>query len=126
MAKRTIMAAGNWKMNKTPAEAVAFVEGLKPLVTAATTEVVVGVPSVALAGVTAAAKGSNIKVAAQKNTLASDIELTQPQVDDLATRLSGLAKQFLSQAGSSDLNEAALPGLKSAPSAAPHVRGCGR
>ena len=65
MAKRTIMAAGNWKMNKTPAEAVAFVEGLKPLVAGATTEVVVGVPSVALAGVTAAAKGSNIKVAAQ-------------------------------------------------------------
>lgn len=64
-----------------------------------------------------------IKVAAQKNTLASDIELTQPQVDDLATRLSGLAKQFLSQAGSSDLNEAALPGLKSAPSAAPAPEG---
>ena len=26
MAKRTIMAAGNWKMNKTPSEAKAFVE----------------------------------------------------------------------------------------------------
>jgi triosephosphate isomerase len=65
MGNRTLMAAGNWKMNKTPAEAVAFVEGLKPLVAQATTEVVVGVPFVALSGVTAAAKGSNIKVAAQ-------------------------------------------------------------
>lgn len=65
MAKRIIMAAGNWKMNKTPAEASAFVEGLKPLVAGAATEVVVGVPFVALSGVLAAARGSNVKVAAQ-------------------------------------------------------------
>jgi triosephosphate isomerase (TIM) len=65
MANRVWMAAGNWKMNKTPAEAVSFVEGLKPLVATATTEVVVGVPFVAIPGVAQAAKGSNIKVAAQ-------------------------------------------------------------
>ena len=65
MAKRIIMAAGNWKMNKTPAEASAFVESLKPLVAGAATEVVVGVPFVALSGVLAAARGSNVKVAAQ-------------------------------------------------------------
>jgi triosephosphate isomerase len=65
MAKRTIMAAGNWKMNKTPSEAKAFVEGLKSRVADATSEVVVGVPFVCLPAVIEAAKGSNIKVAAQ-------------------------------------------------------------
>lgn len=65
MANRVLMAAGNWKMNKTPSEAVKFVEDLKPLVSAATSEVVVAAPFVALAGVVAAAKGSNVKVAAQ-------------------------------------------------------------
>lgn len=40
-----------------------------------------------------------VKVTAQKNTLTTDVELTQPQVEDLTTRLAGLAKQFLSRAG---------------------------
>lgn len=65
MANRRIMAAGNWKMNKTPSEALAFINDLKPLVAGANAEVVVGVPSVCLPGVVEAAKGSNIKVAAQ-------------------------------------------------------------
>lgn len=65
MAKRTIMAAGNWKMNKTPSEAKAFVESLKGLVADAGSEVVVGVPAVCIPAVVEAAKGSNIKVAAQ-------------------------------------------------------------
>ncbi|MCX7772038.1 MAG: triose-phosphate isomerase [Clostridia bacterium] len=65
MANRTIMAAGNWKMNKTPKEAVEFINGLKGLTTGATAEVVVGVPFVCIPGVVEAAKGSNIKVAAQ-------------------------------------------------------------
>lgn len=65
MAKRTVIAAGNWKMNKTPSEAVEFVTALKERVADANTEVVVGVPFVCLPGVIAAVKGSNIKVAAQ-------------------------------------------------------------
>jgi triosephosphate isomerase len=65
MSKRVIMAAGNWKMNKTPKEAVEFVNGLKGLVAGANSEVVVGVPFVSIPGVVEAAKGSNIKVAAQ-------------------------------------------------------------
>ncbi len=65
MAKRTVIAAGNWKMNKTASEAVEFVTALKERVADANTEVVVGVPFVCLPGVVAAAKGSNIKVAAQ-------------------------------------------------------------
>lgn len=62
---RKIIAAGNWKMNKTASEAVEFINALKPAVVGAKNEVVVGVPFVCLPGVVAAAKGSNIKVAAQ-------------------------------------------------------------
>ena len=65
MAKRTVIAAGNWKMNKTASEAVEFVNALNERVADANTEVVVGVPFVCLPGVVAAVKGSNIKVAAQ-------------------------------------------------------------
>jgi triosephosphate isomerase len=62
---RKIIAAGNWKMNKTASEAVTFVNELKASVAGAKNEVVVGVPFVCLPGVIAAAKGSNIKVAEQ-------------------------------------------------------------
>lgn len=59
------MAAGNWKMNKTPTEAVEFINGLKGLVAGCNTEVVAGVPFVCIPGAVDAAKGSNIKIAAQ-------------------------------------------------------------
>jgi len=62
---RKIIAAGNWKMNKTAKEAVEFVNALKGGVADADSEVVVGVPFVCLPGVIEAVKGSNIKVAAQ-------------------------------------------------------------
>lgn len=52
-------------MNKTPSEATEFVNNLKDRVAGATSEVVVGVPFVSIPGVVEAAKGSNIKVAAQ-------------------------------------------------------------
>lgn len=62
---RKTIAAGNWKMNKTPKEAVAFVNELKASIADASNEVVVGVPFVCLPGVVEAVKGTNIKVAAQ-------------------------------------------------------------
>jgi len=62
---RTKIAAGNWKMNKTPGEAAEFVEALKSRAKDADTEVVVCVPYVALPAVIKAAEGSNIKVGAQ-------------------------------------------------------------
>ncbi len=62
---RKTIAAGNWKMNKTATEAVEFVNALKANVANTESEVVVGVPFVCLPGVVEAAKGSNIKVAAQ-------------------------------------------------------------
>ena len=65
MSKRVIMAAGNWKMNKTPKEAVEFVSQLKDIAAGTESEVIVGVPFVCIPGVVEAAKGSNIKIAAQ-------------------------------------------------------------
>ena len=57
--------AGNWKMNKTPAEATALIEAIKPLVKDAACDVVVGVPFIDLPAALEATKGSNIGVAAQ-------------------------------------------------------------
>jgi len=62
---RKKIVAGNWKMNKTPGEAVEFVEALKPRVLGAEAEAVVCVPYVCIPGVKKAAEGSNIKVGAQ-------------------------------------------------------------
>ena len=41
---RKYVIAGNWKMNKNPAEAVALINELKPLVADAACDVVVAVP----------------------------------------------------------------------------------
>ena len=57
--------AGNWKMNKTPDEAAALIEALKPMVRDAQCEVIVGVPFVDLPAALEAVKGSSIGVAAQ-------------------------------------------------------------
>ncbi|MFV0529683.1 MAG: triose-phosphate isomerase [Lachnospiraceae bacterium] len=64
MARRKIIA-GNWKMNKTPSEAVALVNTLKPLVANEDVDVVFGVPAIDIIPVLEAAKGSNIEVAAE-------------------------------------------------------------
>lgn len=57
--------AGNWKMNKTVAEAVSLIEDIKPLVKDATCEVVVCPTFLCLDAVIKAVKGTNIKVGAQ-------------------------------------------------------------
>ena len=58
--------AGNWKMNKNPEEAKAFVEAVaSKLPSAYLVEAGIAVPAVDLTTVIAAAKGSNLKVAAQ-------------------------------------------------------------
>ena len=62
---RKAIIAGNWKMNKTPAEAAALVNELKPLVADAICDVVVCVPAVNFATVKEAIEGSNIKLGAQ-------------------------------------------------------------
>ena len=64
MARRKIVA-GNWKMNKTPSEAVALVEELKPLVASDDVDVVFCVPAIDIIPVAEAVKGSNIQVGAE-------------------------------------------------------------
>jgi triosephosphate isomerase len=63
---RRPILAGNWKMNKAPADAVVFVKALGPLVAAyPQVETVVCPPFVALPGVAAALKGGPVGVGAQ-------------------------------------------------------------
>lgn len=67
-ATRKAVIAGNWKMNKTPDEAVALIEAIKAEIAGKPTdgcEIIAGVPFVDLAVAVNAVKGSPIKVAAQ-------------------------------------------------------------
>lgn len=64
MARRRIIA-GNWKMNKTPSEAVALVNELLPLVKNDDVDVVFCVPAIDIIPVVEAVKGSNVKVGAE-------------------------------------------------------------
>lgn len=62
---RRAVIAGNWKMNKTPSEAKALIEEMKPLVKDADCDVVLCVPFVDIYAAVEAAKGSNIKIGAE-------------------------------------------------------------
>lgn len=62
---RQYYLAGNWKMNKTATEGVAFVKELAAAVAGTKNKVMVAPAFVALDAVSKAAKGSNIIVAAQ-------------------------------------------------------------
>ena len=62
---RKAVIAGNWKMNKTPAETTALINEIKPLVADADCDVVCCVPYVDLFAALEAAKGSNIKIGAE-------------------------------------------------------------
>ena len=63
MRKKII--AGNWKMNKTPSEAVALINELKPLVANDDVDVLFCVPAIDLVPAIEAAKGSNIQIGAE-------------------------------------------------------------
>jgi len=63
MRKKII--AGNWKMNKTPAETVALINELKPLVVTEDADVIFCVPAISLTTALAAAEGTNIEIGAQ-------------------------------------------------------------
>ncbi|MEG2081100.1 MAG: triose-phosphate isomerase [Oscillospiraceae bacterium] len=62
---RKAVIAGNWKMNKTPAETKVLIEEMKPFVAGADCDVVICVPYVDLQAALEATKGSNIKVGAE-------------------------------------------------------------
>ena len=62
---RNAVIAGNWKMNKTPAEAAALINEMKPLVADADCKVVLCVPFIDIPAAVEAAKGSNIEIGAE-------------------------------------------------------------
>ena len=64
-ATRKTIIAGNWKMNKTPAEATALISEIAPLVKDADCEVIACVPYVDLYTALEAAKGTNIQIGAE-------------------------------------------------------------
>lgn len=64
MSRKKIIA-GNWKMNKTPSEAVELVKLLKPLVQNDDVDVVYCVPAIDIVPVAEAVKGTNVAVGAE-------------------------------------------------------------
>ena len=64
MARKKIIA-GNWKMNKTPSEAVELVNLLKDLVNNDDVDVVYCVPAIDIVPVVEATKGTNVAVGAE-------------------------------------------------------------
>ena len=64
-ATRKTIIAGNWKMNKTPAEATELISQIAPLVKDADCEVIACVPYVDLYPALEAAKGTNIQIGAE-------------------------------------------------------------
>ena len=66
MSQRKTIIAGNWKMNKTAAEAKSFIEEFKPLVADIdSVEIVLCPVFTALTAAVEAAAGSNVKIGAQ-------------------------------------------------------------
>ena len=70
---RKLIVAGNWKMNKTPSEAVKLIEELKPLVKSETVDVVFCVPAISLIPAVEAVKGTNIAIGAAINQFFSNL-----------------------------------------------------
>ena len=64
-AVRKAVIAGNWKMNKTPAETTEIINAMKPLVKDADCSVVLCVPYVDIHAALTAAEGSNIEIGAE-------------------------------------------------------------
>ena len=63
MRKKII--AGNWKMNKTPSEAVALIDELKPLVANDDVDIVFCVPAIDIVPAVEATKDTNINIGAE-------------------------------------------------------------
>lgn len=62
---RKIVIAGNWKMNKTPEEAVKLIDEIKPAAEKTSADVVLCVPFVDLPAALEAAKGSKVGIGAE-------------------------------------------------------------
>lgn len=64
-SKRKAIIAGNWKMNKTPAEAKVLLEEILPVAKDADCEVIACVPFVDLSVALEVTKGSNVQIGAE-------------------------------------------------------------
>ncbi|MGN0480605.1 MAG: triose-phosphate isomerase [Lachnospiraceae bacterium] len=62
---RKKIVAGNWKMNKTPSEAVALVEELKPMMNNSDVDIIFCVPAIDIVPVSQAIEGTQIQLGAQ-------------------------------------------------------------
>ena len=89
---RKKIVAGNWKMNKTPSEAVELVNMLKPLCANEDVDVVFCVPAIDIIPAMEAAKGSNIAIGAE-NMYYEESGAYTGEVS--ATQLRGIARPAL-------------------------------
>ncbi len=84
---RKKVVAGNWKMNKTPKEAVALVELLKDKINRDDVDVVLCVPAIDITVVADAIKGTNIKLGAEnlhyEDSGAYTGEISAPMLDEV-------------------------------------------
>ena len=88
--------AGNWKMNKNPEEAKAFVEAVaSKLPSSDLVEAGIAAPAVDLTAVLAAAKGSDLKVAAQNTYFANGMLPIICCGESLETYEAGKAAEFV-------------------------------
>jgi triosephosphate isomerase (TIM) len=62
---RKKIVAGNWKMNKTPAESLEFINLIKDKINTDKVDVVFCVPAVSLSAMVSAVEGTNIEIGAQ-------------------------------------------------------------
>ena len=87
---RKILAAGNWKMNKTPSEAKALIEQMKPLVASDDVDVLFCVPAIDIPAALEAAAGSNIQIGAEnmyfEESGAYTGEIAPNMLDDLGVK----------------------------------------
>ena len=89
MTRKKIIA-GNWKMNKSPSEALELIATLKPLVADAAVDVVFCVPAIAIPATVAAVKGTDIAIGAQNmyhlDSGAYTGEISAPMLTDAGVR----------------------------------------
>ncbi len=88
MRRRII--AGNWKMNKTPSEAVALINELKDLVVNDAVDVVYCVPAIDIPAAVEATKGTNVSIGAEnmyyEESGAFTGEIAPAMLDDLGVK----------------------------------------
>ena len=86
---RLTVVAGNWKMNKTPAQTTELINELKPLVAGSANKCIVCVPYTNLANALEATKGSNIEVGAQNMYFEESGAYTGEIAPNMLTEMGG-------------------------------------